>query len=256
MNQALKNPQVRDAMRDRNIKVRQVGNPGVLEVQRLLNAQGFGAGPPDGVLGDGTKRAISAFQRSIGRPATGSLTDDEFVVLQSGVATVPSIHVESPIVEVDVRIVQQRLSNLGFDPGPVDGAWGRRSQLALDQFRDARGIDTQGKPTLEDMRILDAALAPENATQPPKENLAEPPQLFALSVVDRGLDFRVAWSHWADEVGVDLLPIRSDLSHQFEVAKATMPVSLTAPAEPGLYHIVLLDIAGGKILARLPLEVR
>jgi lysozyme len=31
----------------------------------------------------------------------------------------------------DIKTIQQLLANHGFDPGPVDGQWGRRSQKAL-----------------------------------------------------------------------------------------------------------------------------
>jgi hypothetical protein len=42
-----------------------------IELQRLLNARGFDAGTPDGVIGKGTEAAISAFQRASGLAVTG-----------------------------------------------------------------------------------------------------------------------------------------------------------------------------------------
>ena len=41
------------------------------EMQALLNAKGFDAGEPDGLVGRQTRAAVSAFQRSIGEPADG-----------------------------------------------------------------------------------------------------------------------------------------------------------------------------------------
>ncbi|PRY21169.1 lytic murein transglycosylase [Aliiruegeria haliotis] len=41
------------------------------ELQRRLNANGFDAGTPDGVIGSGTEAAISAYQKSVGLPVTG-----------------------------------------------------------------------------------------------------------------------------------------------------------------------------------------
>jgi hypothetical protein len=49
----------------------------VAEVQRWLNDLGHDAGPSDGAMGDRTRRAISAFQRSINAPATGQLLPAE-----------------------------------------------------------------------------------------------------------------------------------------------------------------------------------
>ena len=45
--------------------------------------------------------------------------------------------------------LQQHLANRGFDPGPVDGVWGPRTQAALVQFQRYRDLGTIG--------ILDAS---------------------------------------------------------------------------------------------------
>ena len=44
------------------------------EMQALLNAKGFDAGEPDGLVGRQTRAALSAYQRSIGVPADGHPT--------------------------------------------------------------------------------------------------------------------------------------------------------------------------------------
>ena len=46
------------------------------EMQALLNAKGFDAGKPDGLVGRQTRAALSAYQRSIGVPADGYPTLD------------------------------------------------------------------------------------------------------------------------------------------------------------------------------------
>ena len=55
-------------------------------IQAALNASGFDAGPVDGQPGRRTRDAISAFQRTIGRPATGVLTRSDWDRLQSAAA--------------------------------------------------------------------------------------------------------------------------------------------------------------------------
>jgi membrane-bound lytic murein transglycosylase B len=42
-----------------------------VELQQLLNARGFDAGTPDGVIGKGTEAAIAAYQRASGMAVTG-----------------------------------------------------------------------------------------------------------------------------------------------------------------------------------------
>ena len=46
-----------------------------------------------------------------------------------------------------VRRIQQRLGELGFDPGPVDGIWGAQTRAALQEFQEARGLEPTGDPT-------------------------------------------------------------------------------------------------------------
>jgi hypothetical protein len=38
-----------------------------------------------------------------------------------------------------VRVVQERLAERGYDPGPVDGIWGRKTTAALKQFQRSQG---------------------------------------------------------------------------------------------------------------------
>lgn len=52
-----------------------------MEIQRRLNALGFDAGPPDGIFGPRTRRAIAEFQRSIGRAPDGRISPAEIAIL-------------------------------------------------------------------------------------------------------------------------------------------------------------------------------
>jgi peptidoglycan hydrolase-like protein with peptidoglycan-binding domain len=44
----------------------------------------------------------------------------------------------------DVRAVQQLLMQAGFDPGPIDGIFGGRTQAATKAFQSARGLMVDG----------------------------------------------------------------------------------------------------------------
>jgi len=52
---------------------------------------------------------------------------------------VPSLNEEK------VRRVQQALQSKGFDPGPIDGVIGRRTEDAIRGFQDRYGISTSAK---------------------------------------------------------------------------------------------------------------
>lgn len=55
-----------------------------------------------------------------------------------------------------VSRVQERLRNLGFDAGPINGDFGSKTQAALAQFQLASGVPVSGqldKPTLEELGV-------------------------------------------------------------------------------------------------------
>ncbi len=58
----------------------------VTQVQEMLADLAFDPGPLDGVLGEQAHRAIEAFQRSIGRAATGTLTEEDELALAKAYA--------------------------------------------------------------------------------------------------------------------------------------------------------------------------
>jgi uncharacterized protein (TIGR02594 family) len=45
---------------------------------------------------------------------------------------------------MDVTEIQQALKAQGFDPGDIDGAWGRRTIAAVKAFQQARGLKADG----------------------------------------------------------------------------------------------------------------
>src|SRR5215471_10273934 len=45
----------------------------------------------------------------------------------------------------DVRALQQRLSDLGFDPNGIDGIFGPGTDQAVRDFQAANGLDVDGK---------------------------------------------------------------------------------------------------------------
>ncbi|MBZ0119578.1 MAG: peptidoglycan-binding protein [Sandaracinaceae bacterium] len=46
----------------------------------------------------------------------------------------------------EIRDTQHRLQNLGFDVGPIDGAYGHRTRAALAVFQAEHGLDVTGEP--------------------------------------------------------------------------------------------------------------
>jgi peptidoglycan hydrolase-like protein with peptidoglycan-binding domain len=55
-----------------------------------------------------------------------------------------------------VRQAQQKLTAQGYDPGPVDGKWGPRTQNSVKKFQEDRNLKASGRLDQETMAALDA----------------------------------------------------------------------------------------------------
>lgn len=62
--------------------------------------------------------------------------------------------------------VQQRLNELGYDCGPVDGRMGSRTKAAIERFQADRGLKKDGNPGPETQGALQAGLAPSKGGKP------------------------------------------------------------------------------------------
>ena len=139
----------------------------VTAIQRELAARGYSRGPTDGILGDETRRAIAAFEKEHGLPITGAPSDDLLrrILLGEGVApaastgsvtgSAPSAKpVPSASDQATVKQVQEILADLGYSPGPVDGAMGDETQRAVSAFQRDRKIAQNGRITPELLREI------------------------------------------------------------------------------------------------------
>ena len=71
----------------------------------------------------------------------------------------------------EVRLLQERLNELGFSAGKPDGVFGRKTQMAVEAFQVNNGIIVTGVADQETQRILfseDAAQPTPEPTQTPK----------------------------------------------------------------------------------------
>jgi uncharacterized protein (TIGR02594 family) len=113
---------------------------------------------------------------------------------------------------VTIRKIQTALKAQGFEPGDVDGIWGRRTIAALRAFQRARGLDGIGvaaRPTLEALGV--AAVVPVDASanadavQPDGAPLVwfeEAKRLMGLRETPGAASNRVILD-WASDLGID-----------------------------------------------------
>ncbi len=143
----------------------------VKAVQRELAARGYDVGAADGKLNDGTRAAISAYEKGQGLPVTGTASDDLLRHILLGDSVKPSGATGSVAPAADtpapaaaktkaeapassVKSVQQILADLGYAPGPVDGTMGASTTQAITAFQHDRKLRESGRMTPELLREL------------------------------------------------------------------------------------------------------
>ena len=128
-------------------------------VQRELAARGYDVGPIDGKLSDKTRAAIATFQSSEGLAVTG-LPSDELLrqillgdsmapAAATGSVAAPDSIAAKAAEHETVQSVQQTLADLGYAPGPIDGAWGENTARAISAFQRDRNLAQTGQITPE-----------------------------------------------------------------------------------------------------------
>ncbi|MDE0204439.1 MAG: SUMF1/EgtB/PvdO family nonheme iron enzyme [Candidatus Tectomicrobia bacterium] len=65
-----------------------------------------------------------------------------------------ALETELGLTRADRRVIQTSLSAQGFDPGPADGVFGRRTRAAISRWQGARGEEPTGYLNAETARLL------------------------------------------------------------------------------------------------------
>jgi peptidoglycan hydrolase-like protein with peptidoglycan-binding domain len=119
-------------------------------IQAQLRDAGFNPGPIDGILGDRTRSVLAHlkagcpvvhdFARMLDQQASASQApESNSVKLQSSNPAGRSDATKQAAAparsQEDVRILQLRLRDAGFDPGPFDGVMGPKTRAAWTQYK-------------------------------------------------------------------------------------------------------------------------
>ncbi len=127
----------------------------VRAVQRELATRGFDVGPADGQPNEKTEAAISAYEKAHDLPITGVASDELLRNILLGpvppAGATGSVAGESARADTkdvaNVKSVQKVLSDLGYAPGPVDGALGSATAHAITAFQHDRKMPETGRIT-------------------------------------------------------------------------------------------------------------
>ena len=58
-----------------------------------------------------------------------------------------------------IEELQEALTKAGYDPGPADGTFGRRTEAAVIAFQEANGLSVDGRVGPETASALNSAIA-------------------------------------------------------------------------------------------------
>lgn len=122
--------------------------PAVTEIREILDSLGLLPEWPSEVFDEPVARAVRAFQQSRGLSADGEVTEETWRALSAarwrlGARTL--FHsVPDLLVGEDVRSLQERLLEMGYDVGRADGSYGARTARALAQFQREVGLAPDG----------------------------------------------------------------------------------------------------------------
>ena len=134
--------------------------------QKLINL-GYLSGSADGIFGEGTKKALMAFQSAKGLTASGIADSATLSALGSGGTVTPAATsapaaVESSLLKKgdkgdQVRVLQQKLIALGYLTGSADGIFGDNTKKAVMAFQSAKGLTADGQAGSATLAALDSA---------------------------------------------------------------------------------------------------
>ena len=130
--------------------------PAVAEVQAALTQLGLLCRAEDG-FGPETDRAVRTFQQQRGLSVDGLVGPETYRALAAArwrlgdrLLSLAS----NPFVGDDVAALQERLLELGFDAGRVDGVFGTRTATALRGFQREYGMVADGACGMATLRAL------------------------------------------------------------------------------------------------------
>ena len=126
----------------------------VTQLQQLLKDKGYLKGPVDGIFGNQTYNAVRSFQKDAGLAVDGIVGSKTWAALQSGNTSSRGSSSSRDIVSTEllklgsrgtaVSNLQQRLKDLGYSIGKVDGIFGSQTQKAVKAFQKDNGLAADG----------------------------------------------------------------------------------------------------------------
>jgi peptidoglycan hydrolase-like protein with peptidoglycan-binding domain len=105
--------------------------------QKRLVMRWYDPGPIDGLFGAKTEKAVKRYQGD-------RLLNNDGIVGPKTWARLDPPTVKEGSSGQAVKLAQRLLSDYGYDPGPVDGAFGHKTKKAVERFQTDFGLTVDG----------------------------------------------------------------------------------------------------------------
>ena len=142
-------------------------------IQRELNTRGYDAGPPDGVAGLVTRAAIMAYEFDYGFALTATPSQELLSRIVLG-SSAPAANRPKGFGSVTgdaegvVRMTEQALASLGYQPGKADGKISDQTARAIREFELDQKLPESGRvsgPLLSRLLRLQGQITPPAAVK-------------------------------------------------------------------------------------------
>ena len=126
----------------------------IRKAQETLNARGYKAGAPNGTLGETTRTALRAFQKSENIAVTGRLNPRTLAALGIPEGAASAGGTRNATSSDTIREVQRKLAERGYRPGAADGVMGRATRAALMEFQRKENLAVTGRADRQTLNAL------------------------------------------------------------------------------------------------------
>jgi len=172
----------------------------VIYLQQSLAKLGYIPGTIDGIFGVNTEAAVKMFQSGNGLVVDGIVGNNTWAAIDKALSNPstpptpptppPTTH---PLVKMGstgdaVKYLQQSLTKVGYNPGPIDGIFGSKTEAAVKAFQSANGLVVDGIVGAKTWAAIDnALLSPSKSTNSLLENIAANPPKSTNSKINSNL---------------------------------------------------------------------
>ena len=108
-------------------------------LQESLAKLGYNPGPIDGIFGPKTDTAVRSFQMNKGLVVDGIVGNNTWGAIDKAQSII-----RAGSTGEAVRYLQDSLTKLGYNPGPIDGMFGPKTETAVRSFQKAKGLVVDG----------------------------------------------------------------------------------------------------------------